>query len=99
VTGVDPQDLLVDRDRLGVEALGREDLGDLGVRLDRELRLTPLELQVADAKSDVRVLRVGLKQLRVLAKRLLEGALLDVFLRRLEGLALVQRKSQDEPRG
>ncbi len=91
---VDAQDLLVDRDRLGVEALVREDLGDLRVRLDRLGVVSLALVNVADLEADVRVLRVRLEELLVLLQRPAESPLLRVLLRRLESLALVDSRRQ-----
>src|SRR5262249_29401372 len=88
------EDLLVDRDGLRVEAAAREHLGDLGVGLDRLLLVALLEEQVADLQADVRIARVRLEQLVVLGERLVVRALLRVFLRGLERLALLGREGQ-----
>jgi hypothetical protein len=87
---VEIQDLLVDRDGAGVEALLRVLPRDLRVGRDRLLDLTPATVGVADLEPQLRVARVELDELLVLRERLLLRALLGELARVLEDLSLVR---------
>ena len=84
---VDAQDLLEDRDRLGIEAALGEQVGDLRVRLDRRRRVATFQVKIAELQPRVRVFWLSLEITQVLLESLVEGTLLDVLLSVLERLA------------
>jgi len=93
--GIDLQDLLVDRDGLGVEPSLREQARDAAVLLDGRTGIPTLDVQVTQLEPRVGVLGLGLEMLLVLLQGLVVAALLDVLLGILECLAFAQREGQD----
>ena len=83
-------DLFEDCDRFGRETIGGEVIGYFFVELDRALQLADLTVKVADTIDDVGVVRESLEYLFVLFDRLIDVALLRVFLRGVERLIAVE---------
>ena len=92
----DLADLLVDRDRLEVEALGRVELADALVRPDGVGVLLHLEVEVADLEQRPDVLRVVDDELLVLDDSLVVALLLDKLLRRLKDLVAIDRHGDED---
>jgi hypothetical protein len=93
--GIDLQDLLVDRNGLGVEPALREQAGDAAVLLDGPAGIPALDVQVTQLEPRVGVVGLGLEMLLVLLQGLVVAALLDVLLGILECLAFGQGEGQD----
>ena len=89
---VEVQQLLVDGDGPGVEALLHVLLGDLPVGVDRLGDLPPAAIGVPDLEPELRVSGVQLDELLVFLARLCFGALLSELARVLEDLSLVRRQ-------
>jgi len=92
---IDLQDLLVDRDGLGVEPALREQTGDAAVLLDGPAGIPALDVQVTQLEPGVGVVGLSLEMLLVLLQGLVVAALLDVLLSILERLAFGQGEGQD----
>ena len=92
----DLADLLVDRDRLEVEALGGVELADALVRPDRVGVLLHLEIEVADLQQRPDVLRIVDDELLVLDDRLVVALLLDKLLRCLKDLVAIDRHGDED---
>jgi hypothetical protein len=86
---IELEDLLVDRDRLQVEALVAVELRHLEVRVGGLLLGALLGVEVAELEPDADVLGVFLDDLQVFLDRLVELPLLDELLRYLHDLVLV----------
>jgi hypothetical protein len=93
--GIDLQDLLVDRDGLGVEPALREQAGNAAVLFDGRAGIPALYVQVTQLEPRVRILGLGFEMLLVLLQGLVVAALLDVLLGILECLAFAQGEGQD----
>ena len=90
--GLSADDLLVERDGFGVEAVLHEAIGDLEVVAHGLLGLALLQVDVADLQADVRVGAVRLEERGVVLESLAQRPLLEVLLGRLEDLPLVDRQ-------
>jgi hypothetical protein len=89
---IEIQDLLVDRDRPGIEAVLAVLLGDLGVLGDRVLDLPPPPITIPDLEKELGVARVGLQEELVLLQRLGLRALLRELARRIEDFSFIERQ-------
>jgi len=87
---IELEDLLVDRDRLGEEALVLVEARHLEVGLGGLLLLALAREQVADLQPDPDVLRLFTDDAQVLLDRLVELALVDEATGRVHGLLFVE---------
>jgi hypothetical protein len=90
--GIDLADLLVESDRLGIEAVAHEALGDLQVGRNGLVGLALLELEITQLEADVGVLGIRLEKGLVVLRCLVQSALLQMLLGGLEDLPLVDRQ-------
>ena len=89
---IEIQDLFVDRDRSGIEAVLAVLLGNLDVLGDRVFRLTPSPIGVPDLEQELRVARVGLEEEVVLLQRLGLRALLRQFPGSIKDFSFIERQ-------
>ncbi len=92
----DLADLLVDRDRLEVEALGRVELADALVGRDGVGVLLHLEIEVADLEQRADVLGIVDDELLVLDDGLVVPLLLDKLLGSLKDLVAIDRHGDED---